>query len=88
MRVPARPAMTALLISFVVGPAMIRKLTTYKIGQAVLNSYTDTSFTAAGTYYYLVTAQDAKGNVSTPSNEATATVTLDTLPPTVSIAGT
>jgi phospho-N-acetylmuramoyl-pentapeptide-transferase len=26
--------MTALLISFVVGPAMIRKLTAYKIGQA------------------------------------------------------
>ncbi|HSF48565.1 MAG TPA: phospho-N-acetylmuramoyl-pentapeptide-transferase, partial [Burkholderiales bacterium] len=28
-------SMTALVISFVVGPAMIRKLTAYKIGQAV-----------------------------------------------------
>src|SRR6185437_9179056 len=28
-------ALTALAISFIVGPAMIRKLTTYKIGQAV-----------------------------------------------------
>jgi len=28
-------AVAALAISFIVGPAMIRKLTTYKIGQAV-----------------------------------------------------
>ena len=28
-------ALTATIISFIVGPAMIRKLTTYKIGQAV-----------------------------------------------------
>ncbi len=45
-----------------------------QVGQTTGTSYTDTSFPAAGTYYYLVTARDAAGNVSAPSNQATASV--------------
>jgi fibronectin type 3 domain-containing protein len=37
---------------------------------------------AAGTYYYRVKAEDAAANLSPPSNEASATVTRDTTPPT------
>jgi fibronectin type 3 domain-containing protein len=51
------------------------------IGQTSLTSYTDTGF-AAGTYYYVVTARDAAGNTSVPSNEVSATVMADTTPPT------
>jgi fibronectin type 3 domain-containing protein len=51
------------------------------IGQPTGTSYTDSGL-SAGTYYYLVTAQDTAGNVSTPSNQASATVTADTTPPT------
>jgi phospho-N-acetylmuramoyl-pentapeptide-transferase len=42
-------AMTALVISFIVGPAMIRKLTAYKIGQAVRNDGPQTHLAKAGT---------------------------------------
>jgi len=42
-------AMTALLISFVVGPAMIRKLTAYKIGQSVRSDGPQTHLVKAGT---------------------------------------
>ena len=42
---------------------------------------TDTGL-AAGTYYYRVTAEDAAGNVSAASDEASAVVTGDTTPPT------
>jgi phospho-N-acetylmuramoyl-pentapeptide-transferase len=41
--------MTALVISFVVGPRMIRKLTEYKIGQAVREDGPQTHLTKAGT---------------------------------------
>jgi phospho-N-acetylmuramoyl-pentapeptide-transferase len=41
--------MTALLISFVVGPSMIRKLTAYKIGQAVRDDGPQTHLVKAGT---------------------------------------
>src|ERR1043165_2322632 len=41
--------LTALLLSFIVGPAMIRKLTAYKIGQAVRNDGPQTHLTKAGT---------------------------------------
>ena len=41
--------MTALAISFVVGPAMIRKLTAYKIGQAVRDDGPKTHLSKAGT---------------------------------------
>jgi phospho-N-acetylmuramoyl-pentapeptide-transferase len=42
-------AMTALFISFMVGPAMIRKLTAYKIGQSVRNDGPQTHLVKAGT---------------------------------------
>jgi phospho-N-acetylmuramoyl-pentapeptide-transferase len=41
--------LTALVLSFIVGPAMIRKLTAYKIGQAVRNDGPQTHLTKAGT---------------------------------------
>jgi fibronectin type 3 domain-containing protein len=44
------------------------------LGTATGTSYTDGSVTAGSTYTYTVTAQDAAGNVSGPSNSATATV--------------
>ena len=42
-------AMTALLISFMVGPTMIRKLTTYKISQSVRSDGPQTHLVKAGT---------------------------------------
>lgn len=42
-------ALTALVISFVVGPAMIRKLTAYKIGQSVRDDGPQTHLIKAGT---------------------------------------
>ncbi|MDZ4201067.1 MAG: phospho-N-acetylmuramoyl-pentapeptide-transferase [Gallionella sp.] len=42
-------AMTALVISFMVGPAMIRKLTAYKIGQSVRSDGPQTHLIKAGT---------------------------------------
>jgi hypothetical protein len=45
-----------------------------QITQTSGTSYTDGGL-AAGTYYYLVTAFDAAGNVGPPSNQASATVT-------------
>jgi phospho-N-acetylmuramoyl-pentapeptide-transferase len=41
--------LTSLVLSFVVGPAMIRKLTAYKIGQAVRDDGPQTHLTKAGT---------------------------------------
>jgi len=42
-------ALTALVISFLAGPAMIRKLATYKFGQAVRDDGPQTHLTKAGT---------------------------------------
>jgi phospho-N-acetylmuramoyl-pentapeptide-transferase len=42
-------AMTALLISFMIGPTMIRKLTAYKIGQSVRDDGPQTHLVKAGT---------------------------------------
>jgi phospho-N-acetylmuramoyl-pentapeptide-transferase len=42
-------AMTSLMISFMVGPAMIRKLTAYKIGQSVRSDGPQTHLVKAGT---------------------------------------
>src|ERR1051326_2438598 len=41
--------LTSLVLSFVVGPAMIRKLTAYKIGQSVRDDGPQTHLTQAGT---------------------------------------
>ena len=41
--------LTALMISFIVGPAMIRKLTAYKIGQSVRDDGPQTHLVKAGT---------------------------------------
>ena len=41
--------LTALIISFIVGPVMIRKLTAYKIGQSVRDDGPSTHLTKAGT---------------------------------------
>src|SRR5205085_1856928 len=41
--------LTSLVLSFVVGPAMIRKLTAYKIGQAVRDDGPQTHLAKAGT---------------------------------------
>jgi chitodextrinase len=51
-----------------------------KIGQSGSAGYTD--FVASGTYYYVVTAQDAAGNVSGASNQTSATVSNDNTAPT------
>src|SRR4029078_5382082 len=42
-------ALTALAISFIVGPAMIRKLTTYKIGQAARDDAPQSHLIKTGT---------------------------------------
>jgi chitodextrinase len=55
-----------------------------RIAQPIGNSYIDTGL-ASGTYYYRVTAEDAAGNASAASNEANASVTADSTPPTVSL---
>jgi fibronectin type 3 domain-containing protein len=55
-----------------------------KVGQTTSTTYADTSL-SAGTYYYAVTAQDAAGNTSAASNEASAVVTSDTQAPSVNI---
>jgi chitodextrinase len=44
-------------------------------------SYTDSGLTPGTTYSYTVTASDGAGNVSPPSNQASATTQADTTPP-------
>jgi hypothetical protein len=56
-----------------------------KIGTSGTTSYTDASLSTTGTYYYVVTAQDARGNVGAPSNQATAVVVGDQAGPSVSM---
>ena len=51
-----------------------------RIAQPTGTSYADT--TTPGTYFYVVTAEDAAGNVGAASNQASATVTGDTIAPT------
>ncbi len=55
-----------------------------RVAQPSGTSYVDSPL-AAGTYFYRVTAEDAAGNVGPASNQASAVVTGDTTPPTVSI---
>jgi concanavalin A-like lectin/glucanase superfamily protein len=54
-----------------------------RIAQPTGTSYAD-SGRAPGTYYYVVTARDAAGNVGPPSDQASATIVNN--PPTASIA--
>jgi hypothetical protein len=54
-----------------------------RVAQPTTNSYVDSGL-AGGTYYYRVTAEDAAGNISASSNEASAVVPSDQ-PPSVSI---
>jgi concanavalin A-like lectin/glucanase superfamily protein/galactose oxidase-like protein/Big-like domain-containing protein/Kelch motif protein len=54
-----------------------------KIGQSTTTQFSDA--VGAGTYFYLVTAQDVAQNVSAPSNEAMAIVLADTTAPAVAI---
>ena len=51
-----------------------------RIAQPTGTSYSDPGL-APGTYYYRVTAEDAAGNVSAPSSQATGVVTGDITPP-------
>jgi hypothetical protein len=55
-----------------------------KVGEATAASYVNTGL-AAGTYYFVITAQDVAGNVSGPSNEAVALVPGDTTAPSVAM---
>jgi Concanavalin A-like lectin/glucanases superfamily/Domain of unknown function (DUF1929)/Bacterial Ig domain len=53
------------------------------IGQSTSTSYND--IVAAGTYFYVVTAEDVAKNAGAPSNEAMAIVLADTTLPVVAI---
>jgi hypothetical protein len=55
-----------------------------RVAQVTSLSYVDAGM-PAGTYYYLVTAEDAAGNVGPASNQASATTTTDATAPTVSV---
>src|SRR4029453_202978 len=55
-----------------------------RVGQSPATSFTDTGF-ATGTYFWVVTAQDANGNVGPKSNEATTAVTGDANPPSATL---
>jgi hypothetical protein len=56
-----------------------------RVAQPAGPAYADSGL-AAGLYYYKVTAQDANGNLSAPSNEATASVSADVAAPNVSMS--
>ena len=55
-----------------------------RIAQPTGLGYTDSGL-AAGTYYYRVLAEDLAGNIGPASNEAGASVAVDTTKPNVSI---
>jgi hypothetical protein len=55
-----------------------------RVATPVGTSYRDSGL-AVGAYFYRVRAADRAGNLSAASNEATASATADTTPPTVSI---
>jgi uncharacterized repeat protein (TIGR01451 family) len=55
-----------------------------RVGQAATTALRDTGFTA-GNYVYVVTAQDAAGNVSAPSNELSVFLQADSTAPSVSV---
>jgi hypothetical protein len=55
-----------------------------RVGQTPSTNFDDAGF-ATGTYFYVVTAQDANGNIGVKSNEVQAAATADVLPPTVAV---
>jgi hypothetical protein len=55
-----------------------------QIATVSTTSYPDPDL-APATYYYRVIAEDSSGNASSPSNQASGVVPVDTTPPTVSI---
>ena len=55
-----------------------------RIAQPASTGFTDTGL-AAGTYFYVVTAQDVSGNVSQPSVEAAVIVLADATRPAVAV---
>ena len=61
--------------------------TANRIAQPTGTSYNDGGVTGGTTYYYRVTAEDPAGNVSTPSNEASATVPIGPPPGLVAAYG-
>ncbi len=56
-----------------------------RVGQSTSTAYSDIGL-ASGTFYFKVIAVDIAGNESLASNEASATVSPDVTPPTVSIS--
>jgi hypothetical protein len=54
------------------------------VGSSTSTAYTDAGL-AAGTYYYVVRATDAAGNIGPASNEAAAAAAADTTAPTISV---
>jgi hypothetical protein len=54
------------------------------VGQTTSTTYVDRTV-MSGTYYYRVIAHDVAGNISDPSNEATAFIAPDTTAPTVAM---
>ena len=65
----------------VTGYTISRGGTTLATVPGTTTSYTDSGLTPGTAYSYQVTASDAAGNVSQPSNTASATTQTDTIPP-------
>jgi chitodextrinase len=66
----------------VTGYTILRNGTAVATVPGTTTSYGDTGLTPGTIYTYQVTASDAAGNVSQPSNTASATTQADTTPPT------
>jgi hypothetical protein len=64
--------------------AGVQATTANRVGQSTGTSFIDSGM-SAGTYFYVVTAQDVAGNISPKSNETSVVVLADTTPPTVSM---
>jgi Concanavalin A-like lectin/glucanases superfamily/Bacterial Ig-like domain/Bacterial Ig domain len=58
--------------------------TSNRVGQPTGTTFTNTGV-APGTHYYKVRAEDAGGNLGPSSNQASAVISADTVPPTVSL---
>jgi chitodextrinase len=68
----------------VAGYNIVRNGTTIATTSGTTTSYTDGTAASNATYSYAVTAFDAAGNVSSPSNTVTVTTPADTTPPVIS----